>query len=390
MREPKVELSIIIVGYNAIEFLKLTLDSVSKAIEPIHAEVILIDNSNNQLLQDTVRQLYPFVTILPNTDNLGFARANNLGLKAAQGKRALLLNPDTIVAEDTFIKINDFYTQHPHTGGLGVKMVNGNGQYLKESKRGFPGVQASLYKLIGLHQPFPQSKRLARYYLGHLDKHSRHFVDILSGAFLVIPRDNSNELTLLDEAYFMYGEDIDLSWRLKQQHGANVYFPNTTIIHFKGQSTLVDKKILWHFYNAMWLFYKQHLYHQNYWFTNAMVWFSIKAATYLRTLFTYLPARKPQGTTCFDFTSARLISSNSALLQSIEKALKVNISLSQIDSPPESGEQLSIFDFNEVSYKDAIETIEKNPGKYAFITKDSKSLVICTQSTSKGQVIHLK
>lgn len=389
MNDSNIELSIIIVGYNAIDFLKLTLDSVAKAIDNISAEVLLIDNSNNQILQATTRKQYPFVTIIPNSENLGFAKANNLGLRAAKGHVAILLNPDTIVAEDSFSQVLKYYKNNPNTGGLGVKMIDGNGHYLKESKRGFPDVKTSFFKLTGLHKLFPQSKLFANYYVGHLKQNAIHSVDVLSGAFLTIPRNNKNRFTLLDESYFMYGEDIDLSWRLKQAHGSNIYFPNTTIIHFKGQSTFLNRTIIGHFYNAMWLFYKQHISSNQWWLTNSLIWSSIKLATNLHIASNLLTHSNYHRSKHSYFQKVILLSDNKGLQQSINNALGtiVKISLSGISKSADN--QLTIFDFAHTSYKAAIEMIEKQPGNYAFLTYDYKSLIICTQSDGKGQVIHL-
>ncbi|MBR8535967.1 glycosyltransferase family 2 protein [Carboxylicivirga sediminis] len=389
MNDSNIELSIIIVGYNAIDFLKLTLDAVSKAICNINAEVLLIDNSNSQLLQATIRKQYPFVEILPNSENLGFAKANNLGLRAARGHLAILLNPDTIVAEDSFSQVLKYYKNNPNTGGLGVKMIDGNGHYLKESKRGFPDVKTSFFKLAGLHKLFPQSKLFANYYVGHLNQNDIHSVDVLSGAFLTIPRDNKSKFTQLDESYFMYGEDIDLSWRLKQAHGSNIYFPNTTIIHFKGQSTILNRTIIGHFYNAMWLFYKQHIYSNKWWLTNSLIWSGIKLATNLHIASNLLTHCNHQRSKHSYFQKSILLSDNKGLQQSINNALGtiVKISISGISKSADN--QLTIFDFAHTSYKAAIEMIEKQPGNYAFLTYDQKSLIICTQSDGKGQVIHL-
>lgn len=390
MNRPEKELSIIIVGFNAIDFLKLTLDAVEKAIENIDAEVLLIDNSDNLALQTVVRHQYRFVCLLPNKENLGFAKANNIGLNAAGGRLAILLNPDTLVAEDTFKRVLDYYRQHPYTGGLGVKMIDGRGQYLKESKRGFPGIRSSFFKLTGLHKVFPRSKNIAAYYQGHLKEQVTHPVDILSGAFLVIPRDNEGNFTHLDERYFMYGEDIDLSCQLKAIHGTNIYFPETTIVHFKGQSTNMNPHILWHFYHSMWLFYQQHLYHKHPAFINQMIKLSIKTITHLHTWRNNWFRKKFKSINKQAFNSIRLLSSNTILLNTLQQHFETPI---QVSTPAQLNavtNVLSIFDFNEISCKQAINLMEAYPNSYGFITKDHSSLIICDSSGGKGQVIHLK
>ncbi|WP_439184081.1 glycosyltransferase family 2 protein [Carboxylicivirga taeanensis] len=390
MCKPQIELSIIIVSFHAIDFLKLTLDAVEQAIKKVRAEVILIDNSNNEHLRSTVQTNYKFVRLLPNQANLGFAKANNLGLKCANGQYALLLNPDTIVAEDTFIKVLEYYSQHPQTGGLGVKMIDGTGHYLKESKRGFPDLKTSFFKLIGAHQLFPKSKLFAKYYCGYLSQDDIHLIDVLSGAFLLIPRDNEGQLTLLNESYFMYGEDIDLSCSLKTKHGTNVYFPLTSIIHFKGQSTNVNPVIIWHFYHAMWLFYQQHIFKQKPFITNALVWLCIKVIIHLRILSSKIRLFQSSSQIKASFSSACLLSENKSLHSAIEPALGCKVERRAADNFIPSATQLLIFDFKYISYKQAIEIISSHPGKYAFITQDNKSLIICAQARQKGQVIHLK
>ncbi len=390
MNSQKPDLSIIIVGFNAIEFLRLTLEAVEKAIANISAEVILIDNSNNQQLQSTVHRLHPLVKILPNTENLGFAKANNLGLKAASGRLAVLLNPDTLVAEDTFEHITNYYSQHPDTGGLGVKMHNGSGSYLKESKRGFPNLRTSFFKLSGLHKLFPHSKQIARYYLGHLNNTTTNKVDVLSGAFLVIPRDNNDDFTLLDESYFMYGEDIDLSCRLKAKHGNNVYFPQTTILHFKGQSTNVNPTILWNFHHSMWLFYKQYLNHQHSALTNNTVKLLVRTITHLH-IFANKWLRKPKAKSdLLTFKSIRLVSEGEELAHALNAHFNAKIESSLNKPAVSSDNALIIFDFTRVCYKQAIDRIENYPGNYGFLLKGNSALIICTPSGGKGQVIHLK
>lgn len=388
MNKKEYELSIIIVSFNAVDFLKLTLDSVKQAIQSINAEVLLVDNSNNTALQKVVTLQYPFVSIINNNQNLGFAKANNKALKVAKGKYALLLNPDTIVSEDTFIKIINYYKQNPATGGLGVKMIDGSGRYLKESKRGFPSLRTSFYKLAWIHKLFPQSNKVAKYYEGHLDENAKQKVDILSGAFLVIPRDHNHKFTFLDEQYFMYGEDIDLSYRLKQEFGFNIYFPEVTIIHFKGQSTIKNKQIIKHFYRSMWIFYKQHLMSKRSAFTNVLVKSGINLFMISQQILsstkrlTNKPLKiQPQ--------SGILISNNSEVQSKIEQYLKISIQLLETDNLPTEN-QLVIFDPNYISYKKIINIVLRGYGHFGFLTKDHYSLVLCTCPSKKGHVIHLQ
>ncbi|TRX70893.1 glycosyltransferase family 2 protein [Carboxylicivirga sp. M1479] len=388
MNQFEFELSIVIVSYNAPAFLKLTLDSVKSAIQNNSIEVLLVDNSNNQELIKLVQSDYPFVKIIQNTKNLGFAKANNLALKNANGQLALLLNPDTLVAEDTFSKIITFHTRHPETNGLGVKMLDGNGEFLKESKRGFPKLTTSLYKIFGLYKWRPQSQRLAKYYEGHLPIDEQHQVDILSGAFLAMPRDNKGNFTLLDESFFMYGEDIDLSCRLQKKNQKNTYLPQCPIIHFKGQSTKHSLSIVWHFYHSMWLFYKLHIKQNKSIVTNFTVWLSIKLLTALKLV--QAKAFGPSKPTPLKYyQSIVLISDDKQLLKKLQETLHESIIMQDsLDVPKQ--DQLTIFDFNLLKYKTVIEHLETHPSTYGYLPQDKSTLIISDGAANKGHVIHLQ
>ncbi|WP_430813203.1 glycosyltransferase family 2 protein [Carboxylicivirga sp. RSCT41] len=388
MSKGNYDLSIIIVSYNAIDFLKLTLDSVEKAISTLNAEVLLVDNSNNKNLKETVRNNYPFVKLIDNSVNLGFSKGNNLALKQAKGKLALLLNPDTVVPEDAFTYILHYYQTHPETGGLGLKMLDGKGSFLPESKRGFPSLSVSIFKLCRLHKFFPDSKIIAKYYEGHLDHNSEQNVDVLSGACMVIPRGSDGTLSFLDESYFMYGEDIDLSYRLKLKHGNNIYYPKVSIIHFKGQSTKTDVRIIKHFYNAMWLFYKQHIKPQKSVFTTSLTWIGIKTMTCYKILISKLSSSNPENCEPPSYNSVRLISDNDSLSALIGKQLNTQVTVSGVNGQSING-QLTIFDFNSITYKEAIGIMANHTDNYGFMTRDLQSLIICQNPSEKGMAIHL-
>ncbi|MEO0404419.1 MAG: glycosyltransferase, partial [Bacteroidota bacterium] len=201
----------------------------------------------------------PWVTLIENTENVGFSKANNQAMRISDATYHLLLNPDTIVEEDTFKKVLDFMDAHPDAGGLGVKMVDGKGTYLPESKRGLPTPWVAFYKIFGLSKLFPKSPKFNRYYLGHLSAEETHEIEILSGAFMLMRKETLDKVGLLDEAFFMYGEDIDLSYRITQGGYKNYYFPETRIIHYKGESTKSGSlNYVFVFYNAMIIFAKKH------------------------------------------------------------------------------------------------------------------------------------
>lgn len=254
-----VRLSIIIVNYNVKYFLEQALHSVRHATKNINAEVIVVDNCSTDGSVDIVEQKFPEVHVIANSTNLGFAGANNQGIKASSGEYVLLLNPDTVVEEDTFEKTLAFMDEHPDAGALGVKMLDGKGNFLPESKRAFPTPAVSFYKIFGLSALFPQSPVFSRYHLGYLDKDTIHEVEVLAGAFMLIRRKVLEDIGYLDETYFMYGEDIDLSYRIQQAGYKNYYFPGTRIIHYKGESTKKGSlNYVRMFYNAMIIFAQKH------------------------------------------------------------------------------------------------------------------------------------
>tara|TARA_R110001592_G_scaffold225276_1_gene481063 strand:- start:7226 stop:8791 length:1566 start_codon:yes stop_codon:yes gene_type:complete len=273
-----LKLSVIIVNYNVKNFLDQCLTSVFKAIQDIDAEVYVVDNISTDGSVEMVQEKYPQVKLIANKENVGFSIANNQAIKLAKGEYVLLLNPDTVVEEDTFEKCIVFSDKHPKLGGLGVKMIDGTGTFLPESKRGLPTPSVSFYKIFGLSSLFPKSKKFAKYHLGFLDEDETNEIEILSGAFMWMRKSVLDKIGLLDESFFMYGEDIDLSYRIIKAGYKNFYFPATKIIHYKGESTKKGSiNYVFVFYNAMIIFSKKH-------FTkNAKAFsFFINIAIYLR------------------------------------------------------------------------------------------------------------
>ncbi len=254
-----MKLSIIIVNYNVQYFLEQCLLSIKRATEKMEAEVFVVDNASVDGSVEMVRQKFPSVKVIANTNNVGFSKANNQGIEKATGEYILLLNPDTVVAEDTFEKCIAFMSAHKQAGALGVRMVDGKGKFLPESKRGLPTPAVAFYKTFGLAKLFPKSKTFGQYHLGFLNEHETNEVDVLSGAFMFMRKTVLDKIGLLDETFFMYGEDIDLSYRVVKGGLSNFYFPETTIIHYKGESTrkgsLNYVKV---FYNAMLIFSEKH------------------------------------------------------------------------------------------------------------------------------------
>lgn len=258
---PTIKLSVIIVNYNVKHFLEQCLNSVVRAMQKAEGgvEVTVVDNNSVDGSVLMVREKFPGVKIISNNSNNGFAKANNQGIAVSSGEYILLLNPDCIVEEDTFLKTVRFMEEHPGAGMLGVKMIDGKGEFLPESKRSLPLPSVAFYKISGLAKLFPRSKTFARYHLGYLDKNVAHEVEVLSGAFMMIRNRALKKTGPLDEDYFMYGEDIDISYRMTKAGFINYYYPGTTIIHYKGESTRRGSiNYVRAFYGAMLIFTKKH------------------------------------------------------------------------------------------------------------------------------------
>ena len=247
-----MELSVIIVSYNVRDFLKQCLLSVKKASENIDHEIFVVDNNSTDDSSVMVSKEFPDINLIINNVNSGFSAANNQAIKQAKGRFILLLNPDTLIENDTFIKCINFMNDHPDAGAMGVRMINGEGRFLPESKRAIPTPEIAFFKAFGLSFLFPESRFFNRYYLSHIDSFETAMSEIISGAFMFIRREALSKTGLMDEDFFMYGEDIDLSYRLLQAGYNNYYFPGIQIIHFKGKSTGRDNFTdILHFYKAM-------------------------------------------------------------------------------------------------------------------------------------------
>ena len=258
-------LSVVIVNYNVKYFLKQCLASVYGSDRrladgsELEFDVWVVDNDSVDGSVEMVRRDFPQVHVIENHENVGFARANNQALAQSTGQCLLLLNPDTVVERDTFVQCANFMAEHEDCGGLTVKMVDGKGNFLRESKRGFPSPTASFYKISGLTRLFPHSKRFAAYYMGHLGEDDINEIEILPGAFLMLRREVYDKIGGLDETYFMYGEDIDYSWSIKLAGWKNYYLPTTRIIHYKGESTRKGSmNYVYTFYNAMAIFVRKY------------------------------------------------------------------------------------------------------------------------------------
>jgi GT2 family glycosyltransferase len=268
-----MKLSIIIVNYNVKYFLEECLYSVIRSISNLDAELFVVDNHSSDQSIEYLKPKFPQVVFIVNQENVGFSKANNQAIKLAKGEYILLLNPDTIIGENSLERICRFLDEHPDAGGIGVKMIDGQGHFLPESKRGFPSPWNSFCKMSGLSKLFPQSTVFGKYHLRYLDEDEINEVDVLAGAFMMLRKEALDKVGLLDETFFMYGEDIDLSYRIRQGGYKNYYIPEP-IIHYKGESTKKDLKYVKNFYEAMLIFHNKYYPNANFihkWMIHAAV-----------------------------------------------------------------------------------------------------------------------
>ncbi len=273
-----MKLTVIIVNYNVKFFVEQCLDSLERALDGIDSEVFVVDNHSSDGSIEYLKPRFTKVIFIESNHNLGFARANNMAIRQAEGQYVLLLNPDTFVGEQTIKQAIEFMDQHPKAGGAGVKMFNTDGTKALESRRGLPTPLTSFYKMCGLCSKFPESRRFGKYYMGYLSWDKPERIDIISGAFCLMRKEALDKAGHLDEDFFMYGEDIDLSYRLLKAGYDNWYLP-LPILHYKGESTHKSSFRYVHvFYQAMLIFFKKHYGHMRLWVT-----LPIKAAIYVRS-----------------------------------------------------------------------------------------------------------
>lgn len=271
-----MDLSIIIVNYKTKDLTLACIASVFSSTTAYTYEIILIDNASNDGTIEAVNEWYPLVTTITNTDNVGFSRANNQGIRIAQGRYVLLLNSDTIVQQDTLDIMLRFMDENATVGASGCKIVLPDGSLDKACKRGFPTPSASFYYAFGFAKLFPNIPRFNQYQLGYLDPNQSYPIDSLVGAFMLIRRETIEQVGMLDEEFFMYGEDIDWCYRIKEAGWVNYYYPRTQIVHHKGASSRRKPyKIIYEFHRAMILFHNKHYRKKYSWLTNAMVYVGV-------------------------------------------------------------------------------------------------------------------
>jgi GT2 family glycosyltransferase len=360
-----LKLSVVILNYNVRYFLELCLQSVAAALEGIDSEIIVIDNDSKDGSCAMVKEKFPSVVIIENNSNVGFSKANNQAVKVAKGEYVCILNPDTVVAEDTFESILEFANQQTNLGIIGCRLVDGLGMFLPESKRNIPIVKIAIKKIIG------NSKA---YYADHINEFDTAKVEVLVGAFMVLKRSLYNSLEGFDEDYFMYGEDIDFSYKSLKKGYDNYYFGNTSVIHYKGESTRRNDIYLKRFYGAMQIFYKKH-FKSNVLF-DLGVFFGIK----LMILF------KPQKQQQLELSYKSVLVSTNPEPQLVKK---LNSSLiASIDELSPNSEL--IFDATTLSFKSIIDLMQDSklkPSIFKIQPKNCSYVLGSNSAASLGEVI---
>jgi len=360
-----LKLSVVILNYNVRYFLELCLQSVEAALVDIPSEIIVIDNDSKDDSCAMVKANFPSVTLIKNTSNIGFSKANNQAVKVAKGTYVCILNPDTVVAEDTFKTILNFADTQTNLGIIGCRLVDGSGSFLPESKRNIPVVKIAIKKIFGNSQP---------YYASHIKEHDTAKVEILVGAFMILKRSLYDTLKGFDEDYFMYGEDIDFSYKSLNEGYDNYYFGGTTIIHYKGESTRRNEIYLKRFYGAMQIFYKKHF--KTNFFFDLVVSLGIKLLVRLKPLKQQQPEIKYKSV---------LISSNpeNQLVKKLNPTL-----VTSVDEVSASSEL--IFDASTMSFKMIIDQMQVSKPKqfiYKIQPRNCSYILGSNSADSIGDVI---
>ena len=347
----------------------MCLQSVEAAIEGLNAEIIVVDNNSKDESCAMVKEKFPNVKLIENKDNLGFSKGNNIGVAEAKGEYICILNPDTVVAEDTFKTILSFAEKQKSLGIVGCKLIDGNGVFLPESKRNVPVTKIAIQKALG---------NAKHYYANHVGENEIAKVSVFVGAFMLMKREVYNQVNGFDEDYFMYGEDIDLSYKIEQAGFDNYYFGETTVIHYKGESTLKDKTYAKRFYGAMQIFYKKHF--KSNVFFDALVFFGIQSAR----LFSKKDNEekfKPE---------AYLLFSNKSYPNLAKKLSKPLVELTNGIETSKKKTQF-IFDASYMTYKDIIEHadgMKKNKRvTFKILPKNANFILGSHSSKSRGEVI---
>lgn len=376
-----MQLSVVILNYNVCHFLHLCLQSVQRSIEGLNAEIIVVDNNSTDDSISMVKTYFPNVILIENKDNVGFAKANNQAAEKAKGEYICILNPDTVVSETTFVNSLQRAATLPNLGILGVQLIDGKGRFLPESKRNLPTPKVSICKVLG-----EKYHKYAPYYANHISVEEEGEVSIFVGAFMLLKTSVYKEAKGFDERYFMYGEDIDLSYTVEKLGYKNYYYGLEKVIHFKGESTFKDVTYRKRFYGAMKLFYKKHF--KASFITNSIIFSGIKLTSLLKkTKITSLG---------IGFKNAEILSTNSELLHLIQQKTTIPCSLTTVNQVYGNTQLLEptlcYLDMSQMSYSQAILLIHSNSNSqyyFRFIPQNSKIAMGSDTSIGRGQVISL-
>jgi GT2 family glycosyltransferase len=379
-----MQLSVIILNYNVRHFLELCVLSVQKALSNIDAEIIVVDNNSSDDSCQMMQHRFPNIKLIRNTENLGFPKGNNIGVSQAKGDYICILNPDTVVAEDTFEKVLAFAKSQTNLGIVGCKLIDGKGNFLPESKRGIPTPWVAFTKIFGLYNYFPKSNFFNKYYAQHVQESETGKVDILVGAFMVMKRELYNEIGGFDENCFMYSDDIDLSYMVLQKGKFNYYFPETTVIHYKGESTVKNETYIKRFQEAMNFFYKKHF--------KVSIFFSVFMKIGI-VFFSFV--KKMQGNPKPKNSAERyiLISENEKLKEQLEFQLKKPVIRQDIaQSFSQKLQTEIIFDQNFLDFKTIIEVMQANKTGYntfKILPKSADFMIGSNSSFDRGEVVEI-
>ncbi len=370
-----MQLSVIILNYNVRYFLEQSVCSVQKALENIDGEIIVVDNNSQDESCAMMKLLFPNIKLIENKQNLGFPKGNNIGVAEAKGEYICILNPDTVIAEDTFAKVLAFAKKKNDIGIIGCKLIDGTGNFLAESKRGVPTPFVAFTKIFGLYK---FSNYFGKYYAQHLNENETGKVDILVGAFMVMKRDLYQEIGGFDENCFMYSDDIDLSYRVLKNGKSNYYFHETSVIHYKGESTIRDGTYMKRFREAMNFFYKKHF------SPDASGSFVFSIFMQIGIVF-FSVVKMFQGKAKLKLPPKNyvLISDNDILRKKIEVKLNQKVKLQKtIESLSILNATEIIFDSNYLDFKTIITAFESNKTKNFTFKIRSKSSDYCIGSDS--------
>ena len=354
-----IDVSIVIVNYRVKYFLEQTIRSAQEALTGLNGEIIVVDNNSGDDSISHIRECFPEVIIIENDYNAGFGKANNQAFAIAKGNYTLILNPDTIIGEKTIKECIRFYESTEDCGGIGVNMHSGDGFFLPESKRAFPSPWVSFCKIFGLSSLFPKSKTFAKYHLLYLSEDRIHKIEILSGAFIFIKTELLLKIQGFDEDFFMYGEDIDLSYRILKEGYSNYYLP-TPIIHYKGESTQKDSyKYVHVFYEAMEIFFRKHSPNYSH-FYGLCVRFAINLRATFSLINRFFKKVFPAKASIVTLDRLIIVSNNAERIQNlICVPYKEAIHFTHLKETelPTKGETLIIIDNGDLSYQETIEFI---------------------------------